>query len=93
MFGNQAPCTTFGQNIFAGWAHTKVTMQPELTSEVSGIIHTCWKVGENKGQGKEKVSPDGVFDRLDELQLQKANRLSELPLVGKIRAVYQRENR
>ena len=31
----------------------------------------------------------GVFARLDELQLQKAIRLSELPPAGKIRAVYQ----
>ena len=36
-----------------------------------------------------KISVDGVFARLDELQLQKAIRLSELPLAGKIRAVYQ----
>ena len=39
--------------------------------------------------GKVKISVDGVFVRLDELQLQKAIRLSELPLAGKIRAVYQ----
>eukprot|EP00731_Ephydatia_muelleri_P000512 Em0001g512a len=90
VFGNQAPCTTFEQNFFAGWAHTKKTMQPELTSEVNSVIHTCWKVGESKGQGKEMISPDGVFARLDELQLQKLIRLSELPLVGKIRGVYQR---
>ena len=93
LFGNQAPCTTFEQNFFAGWAHTKKTMQPELTSKVNGVIHTCWKVGESKGQGKEKISPDGVFARLDELQLQKVIRLSELPLVGKIRGVYQRIGR
>ena len=37
-----------------------------------------------------KISVDGVFARLDELQLQKAIRLSELPLAGKIRAVYTR---
>ena len=35
------------------------------------------------------VSADGVFARLDELQLQKAIRLSELPLAGKIKGVYQ----
>ena len=68
LFGNQALCTTFEQNFFAGWARTKKTMQPELTSSV---IHTYWKVGESKGQRKEKISPDGVFARLDELQLQK----------------------
>ena len=90
LFGNQAPCTIFEQHFFAGWAHTKKTMQPELTSKVNGLIHTCWKVSEGKDQGKEKISPDGVFARLDELQLQKIIRLSELPLVGKIRGVYQR---
>ena len=36
-----------------------------------------------------KISADGMFARLDELQLQKAIRLSELPLPGKIRGVYQ----
>ena len=39
------------------------------------------------------ISDDGVFARLDELQLQKAIRLSELPLVGKIIGVYQRIGR
>ena len=81
LFGNMAPCATFEQNFFAGWAHSKKTMQPELASKVSGAIYTCWKVGESKSQGKEKISHDGVFARLDELQLQKAIRLSELPLV------------
>eukprot|EP00731_Ephydatia_muelleri_P016271 Em0009g695a len=37
--------------------------------------------------GKVKISDDGVFARLDELQLQKAIRLSELPLAGKINSV------
>ena len=36
-----------------------------------------------------QISVDGVFARLDELQLQRVIRLSELPLAGKIRAVYQ----
>ena len=64
-------------------------MQPELTSRVNSIIHECWKAGESKDQGKVKISADGVFARLDELQLQKAIRLSELPLAGKIKGVYQ----
>ena len=37
--------------------------------------------------GKVKISVDGVFARLDELQLQKAIRLSELLLAGKISSV------
>ena len=64
-------------------------MYPELTSKVMTIIHQCWKAGESIDQGKVKISVDGVFARLDELQLQKVIRLSELPLPGKIRAVYQ----
>ena len=64
-------------------------MHPELTSKVMTIIHQCWKAGEYNDLGKVKISVDGVFARLDELQLQKAIRLSELPLAGKIRAVYQ----
>ena len=36
-----------------------------------------------------KISVAGVFARVDEMQLQKVIRLIELPLAGKIRAVYQ----
>ena len=36
-----------------------------------------------------KIFVDGFFARLDEMQLQKVIRLSELPLAGKIRAVYR----
>lgn len=72
-----------------GRAHTRRSMQPELTSRVNSIIHECWKSGESKAQGKVKISADGVLARLDELQLQEAIRLSELPLPGKIRGVYQ----
>ena len=32
-------------NILCWLTHTRMTMQPKLTSMVSGIIHTCWKVG------------------------------------------------
>ncbi|KAL5489267.1 hypothetical protein EMCRGX_G018338 [Ephydatia muelleri] len=47
------------------------------------------KAGECKDSGKVKISADGVYARLEEMQSQKIIRLSELPLVGKIRAVYQ----
>ena len=46
---------------------------------------TCTIPSSNMSQ----ISVDGVFARLDELQLQRVIRLSELPLAGKIRAVYQ----
>ena len=42
--------------------------------------------GDNKELGKVKISAAGVFDRL---QLQKTIRLSELPLSGKILALYK----
>ena len=45
--------------------------------------------GENKELGKVKNSAAGVYDRLEEMQLQKIIRLSELPLPGKILAVYK----
>ena len=64
-------------------------MQPELTTRVTRLIHECWKADENKYLGKVKISADGVFCRLDELQSQKMIRLSELPVTGKIRVVYQ----
>ena len=88
MFDNAINYTTFEPNFYAGWAHTRKDMQPELTSKVMTIIHQCWKAGESIDQDKVKISVDGVFARLDELQLQKVIRLSELPLPGKIRAVY-----
>ena len=81
--------TTFEPNFHAGWAHTRKSMHPDLTARVISIIHDCWKAGETKDLGKVKISADGVFSRLEELQLQHAIRLSELPLAGKIRAVYQ----
>ena len=71
------------------WAHTRKKMQPELTTRVTRLIHKCWMAGENKDLGKVKISADGVFCRLDELQSQKMIRLSELPVAGKIRVVYQ----
>ena len=89
MFDNAINYATFEPNFYAGWAHTRKDMHPELTSKVMTIIHQCWKAGESIDQGKVKISVDGVFARLDELQLQKVIRLSELPLPGKIRAVYQ----
>ena len=61
-------------------------MHPKLTSKVSRIIHQCWKANE---LGKVKISVDCVFSRLDELQQQNVIRVSELPLAGNIRAVYQ----
>ena len=36
-----------------------------------------------------KISADGVFSRLEEMEIQKVIKLSQLPLPGKIRAVYQ----
>ena len=65
-------------------------MHPELSFKVSNVIQECWKAGDNKELGSVKIAADGVYTRLDEMQLQKAIRLSELPLPGKIRAVYQR---
>ena len=86
----EATYATFEPNFYAGWAHTKKNMHPELSFKVTNVIQECWKAGDNKEHGNVKISADGVYARLDEMQLQKAIRLSELPLPGKIRAVYQR---
>ena len=45
--------------------------------------------GENKNTGKVKISANGVFERLEEMQSHNLIHLSELPVVGKIRALYQ----
>eukprot|EP00731_Ephydatia_muelleri_P013287 Em0007g597a len=89
MFDTEVMYATFESNCYSGWAHTRKCMHPELTSNVNSIIHQCWKDGESIELGKVKISIDGVFARLDEMQLQKVIRLSELPLAGKIRVVYQ----
>ena len=57
---------------------------------MTNVIHECWKTGESKELGNIKISADGVFVRLEEMQSQKMICLSELPLAGKIRAIYKR---
>ena len=47
--------------------------------------HPYSSVMEIWGHGKGNISGDGVLARVDELQLQKAIRLNNLPLAGKIR--------
>ena len=61
-------------------------MHPELTSKVSHIIHQCLIL---ESLLSWVIFVDSVFSRLNELLQQKIIRLSELPLAGKIRAVYQ----
>ncbi|KAL5496895.1 hypothetical protein EMCRGX_G013267 [Ephydatia muelleri] len=67
---------TFEPNFYSGWAYVKRNMQPELTTRVKTIINECWKAGESKEQGTAKISADGVFSRLEEMEKQKAIRLS-----------------
>ena len=69
--------------------HTRKCMHPELAFGGNDHYSLVLEAGESNDLGKVKISVDGVFARVDELQLQKAIRLSELPLAGKIRAVYQ----
>ena len=87
--GDTPPYVTFEPNVFAGWAHMKKNMHPELTTKIKSVIYLCWRAGENKELGKVKISAAGVYDRLEEMQLQNTIRLSELPLPGKILAVYK----
>ena len=62
----------------------------ELDAATIQPIDNVFRKGINCNDlGKVKISVDGVLARLDELQLQKAIRLSELLLAGKIRAAYQ----
>ena len=73
-------------NFYSGWAYTRknACMYPELTTKVKTIINECWKAGENKDLGNVKISADGVFARLEEMEIQKVIKLRELPLPGKI---------
>ena len=81
------PTQPFEPSFCTGWAHTRKNINPELTTKVTNVIHECWKTGESKELGNVKISADGVFVRLEEVQSQKMIRLSELPLAGKIRAI------
>ena len=76
---------------FSNWAHTRKNMHPELTTKITSVICECWKAGESKNTGKVKISADGVFARLEEMQLHNLIHLSELPLAGKICVVYHWE--
>ena len=76
MFDRENTYATFESNFYAGWAHTRKSMHPDLTSKVISIIHDCWKAGETKDLGKVKISADGVFATLEELQLQHTIRLN-----------------
>ena len=44
-------------------------MHPERTTKVKTIINEYWKAGENKDLGNVKISADGVFSRLEEMQM------------------------
>ena len=57
--GDTPPYATFEPNFFAGWAHTKKNMHPELTTKVKSVVHECWGAGENKELGKVKISAAG----------------------------------
>ena len=87
--GDEIPYSTFEPNFYSGWAYARKNMHPELTTKVKTIINECWKAGENKDLGNVKISADGIFARLEEMQIQNVIKLSELPLSGKICAVYQ----
>ena len=54
---------------------TRKNMHPELTSTVIHIIHECCKAGECRDSGRVKISADGVYARLEEMQLQRIIRL------------------
>ena len=60
---------------------------PRTHHKGKSVIYECWRAGEHKELGKVKISAAGVYD--DRLQLQKTIRLIELPLSGKILAVYK----
>lgn len=75
--GGEIPYATFKPNFYSGWAHIRKNMHSELTSRVTHVIdNECWKAGECKDSGKVKISADGVFARLEEMQSQKIIRLS-----------------
>ena len=59
----------------------------DVRRRVIDNVFRIYKGIKSNDLGKVKISVDGVFARLDELQLQKAIRLSELPLAGKISSV------
>ena len=59
----------------------------DVRRRVIDNVFCIYKGIKSNDLSKVKISVDGVFARLDELQLQKAIRLTELPLAGKISSV------
>ena len=71
-------------------------MHPQLTTRVEEFIAKCWQEGESKiVNGKKvksclKVSAEAVQSRLVVQYEEGQLRLSEVPVIGQVRLVYQR---
>ena len=87
---------SFEGNFFPGWAHCRKNMHPQLTTRVEEFIAKCWQEGESKiVNGKKvksrlKISAEAVQSRLVAQYEEGQLRLSEVPVIGQVRLVYQR---
>ena len=87
---------SFEGNFFPAWAHCRKNMHPQLTTRVEEFIAKCWQEGESKiVNGKKvksrlKVSAEAVQSCLVVQYEEGQLGLSEVPVIGQVRLVYQR---
>ena len=85
----------FEGNFFPGWAHSRKNLNPQLSNRVEEFIAQCWREGEakivdgRKTKSRTKVSAEAVQYRLTVQYAEGLIRLSEVPIVAQVRAVYQ----
>ena len=76
-----------------GWTHCTKNLHPQVSKRVEEYIAQCWQEGLGQGstvKSRHKVSPDAVHARLVAKYADGHLLLSEVPVVGQIRLVYQR---
>ena len=87
--------SSFEGNFFPGWAHSRKNQNPQLSNRVEEFIAQCWREGEakivdgRKIKSRMKVSAEAVQYRLTAQYVEGLIRLSEVPVVAQVCAVYQ----
>ena len=87
---------SFEGNFCLSWAHCTKNQHPQMSKRVEEYIAQCWQEGLGQVvegstvKSRHKVSPDAVHARLVAKYADGHLLLSEVPVVGQIRLVYQR---
>ena len=87
---------SFEGNFHLGWAHCTKNQHPQLSKRVEEFIAQCWQEGLGQAvegstvKSRHKVSAEAVQARLVAQYTGGLLLLSEVPVVGQIRLVYQK---